>query len=149
MNLSRPTHFARDDLFKKKWDRKLQSSFTFALLRPLRLRHYSIRFSPFWDYSFFRIGNSLAVQWVRLRAFTAVGLGSVFSRKRGTKIPQAPWPKQITTINRFDEKQINLRKEHGSDSYLHQWGSMLEADTNLHITTNIAGNTVSCNFFFY
>ena len=32
-------------------------------------------------------GNSLVVQWFRLCAFTAVGLGSIPGR--GTKIPQA------------------------------------------------------------
>ena len=32
-------------------------------------------------------GNSLVVQWFRLRAFTVVGLGSVHGH--GTKIPQA------------------------------------------------------------
>ena len=36
-------------------------------------------------------GNSLAVQWLGLCAFTAKGLSSVPGR--GTKIPQAPWPK--------------------------------------------------------
>ena len=34
-------------------------------------------------------GNSLAVQWLRLHAFTAEGLGLI--RGRGTKIPQATW----------------------------------------------------------
>ena len=35
------------------------------------------------------MGNSLAVQRLGLRAFTAEGPGS--SRDRGTKIPQAAW----------------------------------------------------------
>ena len=34
-------------------------------------------------------GNSLAVQWSGLRAFTAVGLGSIPGQE--TKIPQASW----------------------------------------------------------
>ena len=34
-------------------------------------------------------GNSLAVQWLGLRAFTAEGPGSIPGR--GTKIPQAAW----------------------------------------------------------
>ena len=38
-------------------------------------------------------GNSLAVQWLRLRAFTAVGLGLMPGQ--GTKIPQAVQHRQI------------------------------------------------------
>ena len=34
-------------------------------------------------------GNCMAVQWLRLRAFTAEGLGSIPGW--GTKIPQAMW----------------------------------------------------------
>ena len=35
------------------------------------------------------LGNSLAVQWLGLCAFTAKGLGSI--PVQGTKIPQAAW----------------------------------------------------------
>ena len=35
------------------------------------------------------VGNSLAVQWLGLCAFTAEGLGSIPGE--GTKIPQATW----------------------------------------------------------
>ena len=37
-------------------------------------------------------GNSLAVQWLGLHAFTPEGLSSIPSG--GTKIPQAVWPKK-------------------------------------------------------
>lgn len=36
-------------------------------------------------------GNSLAIQWLRFSAFTAVALGSISGW--GAKIPQAVWPK--------------------------------------------------------
>ena len=35
------------------------------------------------------LGNSLAVQWLGLHAFTAENMGSIPGR--GTKIPQAAW----------------------------------------------------------
>ena len=38
-----------------------------------------------------RKGNSLAVQWLRFSAFTAVAPGSVSGW--GAKVPQAVWPK--------------------------------------------------------
>ena len=37
-------------------------------------------------------GNSLAVQWLRLSAFTAGSLGLIAAQ--GTKIPQAAWRDQ-------------------------------------------------------
>ena len=39
-----------------------------------------------------KVGNSLVVRWLRRWSFTAVSMGSVSGR--GTKIPQATWPKQ-------------------------------------------------------
>ena len=38
------------------------------------------------------LGNSLVVQWLGLRAFTAEGSGSIPGQ--GTKIPQAVWQGQ-------------------------------------------------------
>ena len=42
-------------------------------------------------------GNSLAVQWSGLRAFTAVGLGSIPGQE--TKIPHTACPKKMVTNN--------------------------------------------------
>ena len=42
------------------------------------------------------LGTSLAVQWLRLCTFTAVGLGSVPGQ--GTKIPHATWCGQKNKI---------------------------------------------------
>ena len=58
----------------------------------LWLPRFHIEFgSAWWYYIFFFkpgiLGNSLAVQWLGLRAFTAEGPGSIPGR--GTKIPQA------------------------------------------------------------
>ena len=52
-------------------------------------------------------GNSLAVQWLGLPAFTAEGLGSVPSQ--GTKILQATWHSQKQ--KQKQNKRHNLAKE--------------------------------------
>ena len=50
-------------------------------------------------------GNSLAVQWLGLRTFTAEGTGSIPGQ--GTKIPQAAWCGQ-KKVNRYKRILNNL-----------------------------------------
>ena len=45
------------------------------------------------------LGNSLAVQWLGLRALTAEGLGSIPGQ--GTKIPQVTWCGQKRKKKKF------------------------------------------------
>ena len=52
---------------------------------------YIYCFHPFNNQKLFNEGTSLAVQWLRLRAFPARGVGSIPSR--GTKSLHAVWPK--------------------------------------------------------
>ena len=50
------------------------------------------------------IGSSLAVQLLRLRTFSAVGLGSVPGQE--TKIPQATWAKIIIVFCELTQKTL-------------------------------------------
>ena len=55
------------------------------------------------------MGNSLAVQWLGLRAFTAEGEGSVPGR--GTGIPQATWHSQNQTKTKQKTKNQKPNKQ--------------------------------------
>ena len=49
-------------------------------------------------------GNSLAVQWLGLGAFTTMGLGSIPGW--GTKIPQAKWRREKKTQTSKQKKPV-------------------------------------------
>ena len=68
------------------------------------LAHSHVENKP--SYSHLKTGESLAVQWLRVHAFTAVGLGSI--PDQGTKIPSSP--------------QLMAPKEKNQTSYIpFQW----------------------------
>ena len=50
------------------------------------------------------LGNSLAVQWLGLRAFTAEGLGSIPGQ--GTKIPHTMWHSQKKRVYKWSIEKI-------------------------------------------
>ena len=52
-------------------------------------------------------GNTLAVQWLGLQAFTAKGPGSIPGR--GTKIPQAVWHSQKKNKGQFCMIQTKIK----------------------------------------
>ena len=66
-----------------------------------------------------RMGNSLAVQWLGLGTFTAMGPGSIPGR--GTKIPQAMWRSQ----NKKKKERMDTDQEsYAPDSYFILWTNL-------------------------
>ena len=58
----------------------------------MMIQFYTVLRKPNLEYTVpLKIGTSLAVQWLRLRAFTAGGGGTGSIPGQGTKIPHAVW----------------------------------------------------------
>ena len=66
-------------------------------------------------------GNSLAVQWLRLHAFTAKGTGSIPGQR--TKIPQAAWCSQKRKRKKENDEKEDIKGNRGERKGSQQGGS--------------------------